>query len=83
MGYVSAEAEKENKDAETKSSKRGRGGRSKGLLLEQCLAINDHRGPRKHGKYQRSKDSNICLSIQGPNVSQIKSSLDQIDARGS
>jgi hypothetical protein len=53
------------------------------LLLEQCLALNDHRGPRKHGKYQRSKDSNICLSIQGPNVSQIKSSLCQIDATGS
>jgi hypothetical protein len=53
------------------------------LLLEQCLALNDHRGPCKHGKYQRSKDSNICLSIQGPNVSQIKSSLRQIDARGS
>lgn len=40
------------------------------LLLEQCLALNDHRGPRKHGKYQRSKDSNICL---GQNVSKIKS----------
>jgi hypothetical protein len=50
------------------------------LVLEQCLAVNDHRGPRKHGKYQRSKDSNICL---GQNVSQIKSSLRQIDARGS
>ena len=67
----------------TQNPQREEGAGVQRLLLEQCLALDDHRGPRKHGQYQRSKDPNICLSIQGPNVSQIKSSLDQIDARGS
>ena len=44
------------------------------LLLDQCLVRDAHRGPRKHGKHQRSKDSNNCLRIQGQNVSQIKPS---------
>jgi hypothetical protein len=34
--------------------------------LDQCIGFDDPGGPRKHGKHQRSKDSDVCLRIPGP-----------------